>query len=365
MSKLKIAIRMRAAFFAFIFVGHVSQVELALAQSTPTAATSSAPSASNKHIPIAEPIVESIAKEFDMQTPEQNKVLSEKDFILGAVLEFPTYSFYLGSPDLYGKAYVPNFSPRIGPRIIYKKIGLRAGFALPLPDKEVRRRGESEQKNFILSFYFRKFAFDFYYQNFKGFYVSNPLTEFDFHKPDRFSQLPDAFSRHWGLNWYYNVSASQFSLGSAFDQSDSELQAGESWVIIPFYRYWKINLGERIIKGSDSDSLDTLPPLRAGEFNTLGGSVAYAKTWTYKKTYLSLLGGAGPALQKQSYIEKGVDQDRLTLAGKLNLNMSIGMKPKDYMLGTTFILDTIYSQISNKEVYSTLASIEIFYSRKF
>ena len=319
----------------------------------------------NKQIPLAEPFVESIAEKLDMPTPEQNEVLDERDIIIGAVVELPMYSFYLGSPDLYGKAYVPNFSPRVGPRLVYKKIGLRAGFALPLPDKEERRRGKSDQNNFILSFYWKKFAFDFYYQFFKGFYVSSPLIELDLHKPDRFSQLPEAVSKHWGFNWYYNVSASQFSLGSAFDQTEANMQAGDALVIIPFYRYWRIDLGDRIIKGSDADSLDQIPNLSDGEFHTLGASIAYSKMWTHRRTYFSMLGGVGPAFQEQSYTEKCNDKERVTIAGKFNLNLSAGMKQKEYMMGSTLILDTIYSQVSNNEVYSTLLSLELFLSRRF
>lgn len=320
--------------------------------------------AKEKEIPLAEPLVESIAKELDMKPPEENEVLSESAFIVGAVLEFPMYGFYLGSPDIYGQAYVPNFSPRLGPRIVYKKIGLRGSFALGMPDKEERRRGQSDQANAVLSFYWKKYAFDFYYQYFKGFYVSGPLTELDTHKPDRYSQLPDAKSTHWGFNWYYNVNATQFSLGSAFDQTDASIAAGESWVIVPFYRHWTIHLGDRIIKGSAADAIDTIPPLSSGTFDTLGTSIAYAKTWTFDKTYISALGGLGPGIQQQEYEDNGKIKDRTTIAGKLNLNLSAGFKPKEYMVGTTFILDSIYAQVSGEEVYSTLVSLEFFLSKR-
>ena len=40
-----------------------------------------------------------------------------------ALVEFPVYSFYLGSPDINGVAYVPNFSPRLGVHLSWKEIG--------------------------------------------------------------------------------------------------------------------------------------------------------------------------------------------------------------------------------------------------
>jgi len=288
-----------------------------------------------------------------------------KNWTLGSFVDFPTYSFYFGAPDINGQAYVPNFSPRLGVRFKYQRLSMRTSYSLPLPDYEVRRRGYSEQTNYLANYYSDKFSLDMYYQYFKGFYLGSPVTELNIQKPERYSQLPEAHSRHWGINFYYEISDNKFNFISAFDKTNSTLEDGYAWVIIPFYRYWKISLGEQILKGSDSNALDVLPALRSGDFYTLGASIAYAKTWLYKKAYLSVLAGAGPALQKQSYIENNLQKESTTYAGKANFNFSIGIKPEDYIIGSSLMLDSIYSKVANNDTYSALASIEFFLNRRF
>lgn len=306
-----------------------------------------------------------LLENLNMKKPEEIKPVDKRLSLIGGVIELPIYSFYLGRPNIHGKAYVPNFSVRLGPQIMYKKMGLRATAALPIPSREIERRGESDQRNLIFSFYWRQHALDLYYQYFRGFYVSNPLTELDLHKPDRFTQFPEAESMHWGLNWYYNVDPQQFSMNSAFDQTENELKAGATWVLIPFYRHWKMTLGDRIVPGTDPDDLQTMPDLATGRFDTLGSSLAYAQTWTYQKYYLSILGGLGPGLQSQHYHDGTEQQDKLSLAAKLNFNGSIGLKPNDYMMGVNFQLDSIYSQIADMEVYSSFVSVGCFFNKKF
>ena len=300
-----------------------------------------------------------------MQKPEEVKQVDPSLFLIGGLLEFPVYSFYLGSPNIKGKAYVPNVAPRIGPRIMYKKIGLRMTFALPMPSREEERRGSTEQRNTTLSFYWKKHAFDLYYQYFKGFYLGSPLVEIEENKPNRYTQLPDATSKNWGFNWYYNVNPGQFSLNSAFDQSEFTTPSGGSWVLIPFYRHWNISLGDTIFKGSEPDDIDIVPSFSKGTFETAGSSLAHARSWNMNRYYLSTLAGLGPALQFQRYLRDDIENNKWTLAAKLNLNFSVGWKEKDYTTGAKFILDSIYSRVSQQDVYSSFVSAELFYNQRF
>lgn len=286
-------------------------------------------------------------------------------FVGGLVLEFPVYSFFLGSPDIDGKAYVPNVPPRLGPRIAYEKLGFRATFALPLPTKEKSRRGSSKQRNLNLSFYLEGHAFYFYYQSFKGFYMSSPLLELRTDRQDRFTQLPDARSRHWGLNWYYNLHNEAFSMSSAFDSTDFRIQEGDSIVVIPFFRHWEIDLGNTIIKGSEPDDPDTIPDLASGKFNTAGASFAYVRSWTKENYYISGLGGLGPALQHQRYTRGDQSRSRIRPAAKANFNLSIGKKKNDHSYGANFIVDSIYTRIAGLDVYTSFVAAEAFYNRSF
>lgn len=283
--------------------------------------------------------------------------------ILGGVLEFPIYSFYVGSPNINGKAFVPNFAPRLGPRVAWKKLGVRATFALPIPSAEIERRGESKQRNFIFNFYWKKYALDLYYQRFRGFYIASPFTELEVDRPSRYPQLPDAEVRHFGFNFYYKTHPTEFNFDNAFDQTQREAKAGRSTIIVPFYRHWKMDLGNRFIEGSDGTTT-TMPNLAAGTFDTVGCTFGRTRTWVKDSVFLSLLWGLGPGLQIQKYLDSGNEFSKIAVAGKLNLNGSVGMRHKDYAYGAQAMLDTLYSRISGTEIYSTLASVEFFFNKR-
>src|SRR5262249_37557971 len=150
------------------------------------------------------------------------------------VLEFPIYSFYLGAPAVHGVAYVPNFAPRLGPRILYKDVGATLTLGLPIPDSEQRRRGDSSHTGLVLSSYWRQVAMDVFYHRFRGFYVASPFTELSLHKPERYPQLPDARATTWGVNFYYAVKPSSYSLKAAFELDEFQLKSGGSWIFNPF-----------------------------------------------------------------------------------------------------------------------------------
>jgi hypothetical protein len=285
--------------------------------------------------------------------------------MIGLVLEAPIYSFYLGSPNIHGEAYVPNFIPRLGPQLSWNGFGGRMTFSLPIPQKEIDRRGESEQTNFLFNFYWSRFAVNFYYQHFKGFYVASPFTEVSSSRPKRYTQLPEATAQHWGFNLYLKSDLSKYGFDTAFDENKLDLVPGADWVYVPFFRHWRIDLGDKIIPGTDSDSLQTIPDVRAGTFDTAGVALGYSKTWIWGRYFSSGLGSLGPAAQLQKYHDSGNEFSKVTLAGKLNLKVSAGVKSRNTIWGAQVMMDTLYSHIAGTEIYSTLASAELFVNRRF
>lgn len=308
----------------------------------------------------------SIAPDAQRIDPESPASAVEKDNkFVGLLIELPIYSFYLGAPDINGNAYVPNFEPRMGPQISWKGYGARMTFSLGLPSRERTRRGTSDQTNVLLNFYWRQYAINVYYQNFKGFYVASPYEELSGSKPDRYTQLPDAQSSHFGFNTYLSLNPGTFHFDSAFDENTASLKSGSDWIVAPFYRHWSISLGDEVIPGSSENSLQELPELSGGIFDTLGASFGYTRTWIYKETFLSILGTLGPGVQYQRFTDDFVDASKFAMAGKLNGKFAAGFKSKSYLFGTRLILDTLYARVRGTDVYSSMAGMEFYVNRAF
>ena len=290
----------------------------------------------------------------------------EGPFRVQGILEFPFYSFYLGSPNIKGVWYVPSFAPRLGPRILWKEIGVTATFALPIPEVEQHRRGTSAQTEVILNSYWRQNAVDLYFQRYRGFYVSSPFSNFDVHQPERYPQLPDALVTNYGFNWYYVFKPEAFSLKAAFDQSEFQLKSGGSWMISPFYNHFEMALGTRFIAGIGDTSILDVPNLASGRFDSAGGSLGYGYSYIAGRFFASLLTGLGPALQMQQvHLSDGNEATYYSLAVKINLNVAMGWNYKDYVGGVKLLLDSLSSRVDGTQLASNLWSGQVFLGARF
>ncbi len=283
-----------------------------------------------------------------------------------ALMEFPVYSFYLGAPDVYGVAYVPNFSPRAGMQLQWKSFGLTLSAALPIPKEEIDRRGQSQNFNFLLSRYWRQHGLDIYLQNYRGFYVASPWSEFSLNKPERYPQLPDAEITNYGLNYYLVLEPEKYSLMAAFSQTEVQTASGGSFIWTAFYNHLEMNRGGSFVPGSEANSLKEPPTLKTGIFDTAGLGGGYGYTWVYSPVFITVQGLVGGGVQHQRIDETEDELGTLTTGAlKANANASIGFTYKSYSLGGKVLVDTLLSDIHGTQVYSTLLNGLLFLGGRF
>jgi hypothetical protein len=289
----------------------------------------------------------------------------EGNLTVQAILEFPFYSFYLGAPNIKGVAYLPSFAPRFGPQLTWHEYSVKFTFALPIPEVEQHRRGSSDQSGAIFNSYWRQNAMDLYYQRFRGFYVSSPFRELSVHKPERYPQLPDALVTNYGLNWYYVTNPERFSLKAAFDHNEFQRVSGGSWLANPFYNHFDMALGSRFIAGIGDESIQDVPNLASGRFDSIGSSFGYGYSFIYGRFFASAQGALGPGLQLQQFRgSDGNDVRDYSLAVKINVNASTGWNYKEYVGGIKFLLDSLSSRVQGTEVASNLVSGQIFFGSR-
>jgi hypothetical protein len=310
--------------------------------------------------------IQDMPKEFSQEFIDELFKPVEQPWAAQGVLEFPSYAFYLGAPAVHGQSYQPNLAPRLGARVLWKKIGTTATFSLPIPKNEQTRRGGTSQTNILLNSYWRQNAFDFYYQKFRGFYVSSPTTELSTQKAGRYPQLPDAHVSNIGMNWYYAWNPSSYSLKAAFNQTEFQLKSGGSWLYTPFYNHLSMDLGGVLIKGSDPNSVSALPNLSSGHFDTFGMGVGYGHTWVRNGYFGNVQLALSPGIQWQ-HLQRtdGNDTTLWSLAGKANLNCSVGYNYDKYVGGVKLLVDSLYSRVADTQVWSNLISAQAFFGARF
>jgi len=290
----------------------------------------------------------------------------EQPWMVQGLVEFPFYSFYLGAPAVNGVAYVPNFAPRIGPKILYKDVGATVTLGLPIPGTEKHRRGDSTHSGLVLNSYWRRVAMDLYYHRFRGFYVASPFTELSFNKPERYPQLPDARVLTYGINFYHVASPLRYSLRAAFDLTEFQTMSGGSWITNPFFNHLQMSVGNEFVPGIGNDALADLPNLASGRMDTAGVAVGYGYTYIIGHFFATFQGALGPAVQYQQIQRNdGNDTEVLTYAAKLNVNCSAGYNYTDWVGGFKLLVDTLWAEVSDTQVYSSLINAQFFLGHRF
>lgn len=282
------------------------------------------------------------------------------------IFEAPFSYLYLGQPDIKGVVYAPSFAPRLGARVLSNNLGATLTFALPIPHNEKYRRGTSQQTAVILNSYWRQNAIDAYYQQYRGFYVSSAGRELSTNKPTRYPQLPEATMLSFGFNWYHVFRPETYSLKAAFDFTEFQRVSGGSWILNPFYNHLEVSLGNVFVPGIGDESIQAIPNLASGRFNSLGSSIGYGYSYIWGRFFASGLAALGPGLQFQNVRRAdGGDDKALNVAWKINVNASMGWNSHAQVGGLKVLFDSLSSRVVGREVASNLVSAQLFYGLRF
>ncbi len=237
---------------------------------------------------------------------------------------------------------------------------------MPIPPNEKNRRGDSRTTNLVINSYWRQFAYDIYYQNYRGFYI-NVWTELSVHKPARYAQLPDAQVFELRNQCLYFIYRRQLQPERRrLIKPEFQRQSGGTWIANPFYNHLDMYLGKGFVPGSDSSSTPQLPNLSSGRFDTLGTAVGYGYTYVNRAYFATAQGAVNPP-DFNLDIERS-DDDRsavYSLAAKLNINCSTGWNYPEYTGGVKLLVDSLWARVQDTQVTSTWSTCRFFLASAF
>ena len=304
----------------------------------------------------------------DFTTPTETAFEEiQKPYLLRPFFEIPTYSFYLGAPDVQGYAFVPNFAPRLGLTAGWKGTQITAAFSLPIPKEETDRRGPSQQQTYILHTQILNQPMDIYYQSYKGFYAGNPVHEFSLNKAERYTQFPKASVNNIGLNVYYVFDRDDYDPRAAFDYTKIPKYNGGSWYMMPFANHLVIDMGEEIIIGSEPDAIQTFPDVHKLSLLSAGSTFGYGHSWILanENTIFSAQGSIGPAAQRQITEDRqGNVEQTYGLSGKAGFRVTLARNTQDETWGGRVFGDVLYSRLGKLDLYSTVLTLQLFYGTR-
>ena len=237
--------------------------------------------------------------------------------------------------------YKPNDKFNIGVGFNYKWLGLDLAFNFPFINDDDDQFGETDRLDIQSNLYLRKFAFDFNFQLYNGYYVSNPNLYFPSWTSDQPNpQRPDINTTTIGLNAFYIFKNHKFSYRSTFIFNERQTKSAGSWLAGPFFTYFTFDADSSIIPAELINTFNPDIDFRETRFTQFGVAGGYAHTFVIGHKFffsLTLAVGLGPEFRTSTDPETNEKTREIVAASKVTGRTAIGFNSDRTFFGITTV----------------------------
>lgn len=244
--------------------------------------------------------------------------------------------------------YTPNTQLNMGLGFNYKWLGIGLAFNFGFVNNDDNIYGKTTRLDLQTNIYLDKAVFDFYLQNYQGFYVNNPASVFSgWEGGDDTYIRPDIQSSTIGISGLYIFNNKRFSYKSAFKQTAIQKKSAGSFMLG----------ASAVIRGFTADSsifptnsdFATLKPITANAGFYIGVLTAYGYNFNIRKHYfLSLSMTFSIHMGKTAYLfEDGTGYEATTPIAHLQPRMAFGYNKPRWYAGLSFVRDSYFEGDEN------------------
>ena len=235
--------------------------------------------------------------------------------------------------------YRPNAMGSVGAEIGYKQFKFSYAYKLPVSDNSIKKYGNTEYKSINFGFQGRVVGLNFYYFNFKSFYLHNPSQFYpEWTKDNPYPHRKDLSTFTFGFFSYFCFNKS-FSINSAFSQNERQKKSAGSFMLLVADRFTHIENNGSLIPLSEYSYYGNMNLFSTGSFNSTIIAPGIGYNIIVKRLYFSpiLLVGSGP--QIQSYNVGSKSRMRVKLPLYFNYKNAIGYNGKTFYTRVVYSID--------------------------
>ncbi len=216
--------------------------------------------------------------------------------------------------------YKPNSPVGVGLSLTYKSFALSGGMSFDF--MRDRERGKTKSLDLQYHYYGRKFIFDFFFQNYKGFYTGDNDKE-------AVVLYPDIRLVQYGLYGQYLFNYKKYSPRAAFGQSERQVRSAGSFQLGGGFYYNRI-LSDSSLVMYGKNNLDNY------QLSLSGG---YTYMWVIKKSYFISI---GTSFGFNFGIENARDSKKIEVSPSIFPRISAGYNGNHWSLGLSFVMNRMY-----------------------
>ncbi len=246
------------------------------------------------------------------------------------------------------KIYMPNNPFEIGLGLSVNNTVLSFGYGYGFDFLRDKKYGKTRSFDFQFHNYGRKYAFDIFFQKYKGFYMEED-------KVDGFILCPDLRIDKYGLYGEYVFNGKKFSYRAAFDQTEKQLRSAGSLIVGGGVYYTDI-------KSDTSFIFNDKNKLKNFQF---GVSAGYAYTWVASRRYY-LSGSASVGVNFGNETIERIGKDKLEVYPSVIARISTGYNHTKWSVGFSYIQNFIFPSFSDDaNIGLNSGHFQLTYIRRF
>jgi hypothetical protein len=282
------------------------------------------------------------------------------------VIKQRSLSFDLENPKQVGNTlrFKPNNAYGFGLGMYVFDLGFELVFAMPVDEEKNSAFGTTRATDLQLNILSRQWGGDIFYQNYKGFYLSNPDSPIP--AGGQYPQRPDVSTENIGVSCLYVLRPNKFSLRSSFTFADRQLKSSGSLVFSATYNRFHLWADSVILNQHYATRIGLVSPFTSLNYQTLGIAPGYSYNFIFRRMFLNLSLGIGPAVQWLHYQDQSDQPHSITKVNSYLVGrVALGYSSDRFFCAFTFADQQRTVEFDNIAFRNTSSTARILFGFRF
>ncbi len=266
-----------------------------------------------------------------------------------------------GTPVKYG----PNSNSRTALTLFYSHFALTGSVSNPLTEEDKENKGPSKVDDYQFRFYYKYGTWDFFYQNYQGYYIENSGQVDPAFSGVKKIQRPDIKTSHTGVQYFYIPNAEHYSLGGTFDQNIRQIESGGSIYFSGYVGAHSVKADSPLVPANLASGYGSFANFKEGHFQNIRAGIGYGHTFVIYKFYLGFVFGISHGLQHQKFDLISEKFDRWVAATGANLKAGLGYNGEKFYSGFQYVMDNTSIGFNEYSIGLTSGEYRIFTGTRF
>lgn len=243
------------------------------------------------------------------------------------------------------------------------ELGVEVTFAIPVDQQKNTLYDTSKAFDLQLNMLTNHWGADIFYQNYRGFYVTDPTNPVPANMP--LPKRGDMVTENLGLNGIYFFNKRKFSFRSSYNFAERQRKSAGSFLLAGTLNSYHLQTDSALygkkyeaLFGKESDVTE----FRATSFSVSPG---YSYTLVFHNFFLNSSLSLGPALNFVNYEV----QDALYQARKINgfsdIRIAFGYNGARFFSGVTFVSQSRYTKFNEVQLSASSTTFRMLMGYRF